>query len=168
MNFSKYGDYLATGAMDSIVILWQSNMETTHNYIEEEKSFPENDIPSDQSSFNNLNLNNRQINFNSKSSNMAPNRSQNESYEGNNLYHSNQNLNTDSAVFSNEDYFAELNSKKTQEKTISYKNKNFPIFNYDEQVDPKEHIAENLSKLFEKMVYQLEMVTRFINNFNIF
>lgn len=151
--------------MDSIVILWQSNMETTHNYIEEEKSFPQNDILSNQPSFNNLNTNNKFNNYNSKSGNLGPNQIQNENFEGTNLYNSNQNLNTDSAIFSNEGFLAELNSKKTQEKSLNYKNKNFPIFNYDGGVDPKEHLAENLSKLFEKMVFQLEMVTRYVDKY---
>lgn len=152
--------------MDSIVILWQSNMETTHNYIEEEKSFPENDILSNQNSFNNLNSNNRQKNNNPISSNLINDQAHNENSEGTNLYNSNQNLNTDSAVFSNEGFLAELNGKKNQEKTLNYKNKNFPILNFDEEVDPKEHLAENLSKLFEKMVYQLEIVTSSFQKFD--
>jgi hypothetical protein len=123
-------------------------METTHNYIEEEKSFTEYD---NHSSFNNLN---------SKSSNLAHNQPQNENVNGTNLYNSNQNFIIDSTVMSNECLLAELKTKKTNEKILDYKNKNFPILNYDEEVDPKEHLAENLSKLFEKMVYQLEMVTR--------
>jgi CRISPR/Cas system CMR subunit Cmr4 (Cas7 group RAMP superfamily) len=149
VNFSKYGDYLATGAMDSIVIFWQSNMETTHIYIEEENSFPENGFT------------NRQINQNSKSSNLGPNYAYNENLKGTDLYSSNKNLNLESKIFSNEDFLEELKKKNTQEKTLNYKNKNFPILNYDEEFDPKEHLAENLSKLFEKMVNQLEMVTRY-------
>lgn len=150
--------------MDSIVILWQSNMETTHNYIEEEKSFPVNDVLSNQSYFNSLNVNDRRYRYDSKSYNLGSNQIQNKNFEGSNLNNSNLNLNVDSALFSNEGFLAELNSKKTQEKTLNYKNKNFPILNYDEQVDPKEHLAENLSKLFEKMVFQLEMVTRYNKN----
>ena len=149
VNFSKYGDYLATGAMDSIVIFWKSNMETTHIFIEEENYFPENGF------------NNRQINQNSKSSNIGPNLAYNENFEGTDLCSSNKNLNVDLKVFSNEDFLEELKRKNTQEKTPNYKNKNFPILNNDEELDPKEHLAENLSKLFEKMVNQLEMVTRY-------
>jgi len=148
VNFSKYGDYLATGAMDSIVILWQSNMETTHNYIEDQKIFAEND---------NYNTNIKNQIYNAKN---IINNSNYDNFERTNDFNHNQGLNIDSVDFSNKAIIAELNNKKQQEKTIYYKNKNFPVLDYDEEVDSKEHLAENLSKLFEKMVYQLEIVTR--------
>lgn len=134
--------------MDSIVILWQSNMETTHNYIEDQKIFAEND---------NYNTNIKNQIYNAKN---IINNSNYDNFERTNDFNHNQGLNIDSVDFSNKAIIAELNNKKQQEKTIYYKNKNFPVLDYDEEVDSKEHLAENLSKLFEKMVYQLEIVTR--------
>lgn len=159
MNFSKYGDYLATGAMDSIVIFWRSHMESTHKYIEEENSFNESDVLSNPCSLNTMNLNYQQNNLNTKNPTLLNDKALNENYEFNSLYNSNQQPNIESNIYLKEDLFEELNCKKISEKTINYKNKNFPSFNYEEQIDTKEHLAENLSKLFEKMVYQLEMVT---------
>jgi len=125
--------------MDSLVILWQSNMETTHNYIQEERVAAENDNNTNKIGYNiNKQIINQNSNYNIE--------------EGN--------YNIDSAGFSNDAILAELHNKNKQEKVLNYKNKNFPVSNYDEEIDPKEHLAENLSRLFEKMVYQLEIVTR--------
>ncbi len=129
--------------MDSLVILWQSNMEATHELIDEERSI-EKDILQEKVIFDR----NRSFNQNTNS----------------NFDIESPDFNINSVGFSNEAIMAQLNNK--QEKILNYKNKKFPILNYDEEIDPKEQIAENLSKLFEKMVYQLEIVTRYIIKIN--
>jgi hypothetical protein len=118
-------------------------MEATHELIDEERSI-EKDILQEKVIFDR----NRSFNQNTNS----------------NFDIESPDFNINSVGFSNEAIMAQLNNK--QEKILNYKNKKFPILNYDEEIDPKEQIAENLSKLFEKMVYQLEIVTRYIIKIN--
>jgi hypothetical protein len=91
VNFSKYGDFFATGGQDSVALLWKSNMETT------KKQFYENyndDIP----------------------------------YNPNSV---------------------EIDYKKN--KLV------YSVFAQDSR--PEENLSEELCKFFEKMVYQLEIIT---------
>lgn len=131
--------------MDSLVILWQSNLEEViGNEHIEDKMTSENSYIENNS--------NAQKNF--------------QSLANNTLY---KNENTKNADINNSDIYpqeegfgnlANFNKNLISEKKLNYKNKHFPETNYQEYVDPKEHLAENLSKLFDKMVFQLEMVTK--------
>ena len=144
--------------MSSLVILWESNMETTHNYIEEEKSFPENDILSSPSSYQNLTKTHLGNSNNLKNLNLNYDNVKVNNETANNLEDVNCVLNSN---FSNEGLF-DFKKKTNSEQTLNYKNKNFPVTNYEDKVNPRENIAENLSKFFEKMVYQLEIITSYI------